>query len=264
MGGTPHHALLNIALRKHTPAEFFQFLLKGVKDALKLYSGVLVGGDLSTARGGISLSATLIGSARKYLRRSGAHVGDRIYVTGNLGDSACGLRVLKKIQRTIPISMKKSQSGTHSFGKQFGTVRERSVRSGLSWKTVEPLLRRHLLPEARNPHEVTRYAHSMIDISDGLLIDLTRLCNESGTGARIYEEKIPVSVEMEKTARYLGLNPLTLALSGGEDYELLFTAPKRNRISATHIGEITESERVIVSEKGKERVFSGEGYQHFR
>ena len=72
----------------------------------------------------------------------------------------------------------------------------------------------------------------MIDVSDGLLIDLSRLCNESRVGARLYEEKIPISAEMRKAASCLGLSPLTLALSGGEDYELLFTAPPGKKVKA--------------------------------
>jgi thiamine-monophosphate kinase len=103
----------------------------------------------------------------------------------------------------------------------------------------------------------------MIDVSDGLLIDLSRLCIESRVGARVYEEKIPISAEMRAAASCLGLSPLTLALSGGEDYELLFTAPPEKKVKALHIGDITKSKRVIVDSAGKERSFSAEGYQHF-
>ncbi|MBS1232720.1 MAG: Thiamine-monophosphate kinase, partial [Nitrospirae bacterium] len=83
MGGTPHYVLLNIALHRDTPAEFIHMLMTGVKDAMNIYHTVLVGGDLSSTPDGIALSATLIGYARKYVLRSGALVGDRIYVTGS-------------------------------------------------------------------------------------------------------------------------------------------------------------------------------------
>jgi thiamine-monophosphate kinase len=264
MGGTPHYALLNIALLSRTPSAFFRMFLRGVKDALALYRAVLVGGDLSSAKGGICLSATLIGSALKYLLRSGARVGDRIYVTGHLGDSICGLHLLKKLKKTISLNLKNTTADTQSLRRKFSRMHPGSFRAGLSWKTAEPLLRRHLLPEARNSRKISRNATSMIDISDGLLIDLTRLCNESRTGARIYEEKIPVSKEMRETAGCFGMNPLKLAMTGGEDYELLFTAPKKKRIKAVYIGDITDSERVIVSASGQERVFSARGYEHFR
>jgi thiamine-monophosphate kinase len=262
MGGTPHHALLNIAMSGQIPSEFVHMLLNGVKDALKHYHAVLVGGDLSSTKGGISLSATLIGSTGKYIVRSGARVGDRIYVTGSLGDSICGLHILKKLRRTLPIGLKHTRADC-SLWKSAGALHSGPVRSRLSWATVEPLLRRHLLPEARKPRGKVNDATAMMDISDGLLIDLTRLCNESGTGAKIYEEKIPISTEMREAALRLGMDPLNLALTGGEDYELLFTAPERKKIRAMYIGEITDSERVIVSASGKERAFSAEGYQHF-
>jgi len=128
---------------------------------------------------------------------------------------------------------------------------------------AEPLFRRHLMPEARMPNQWRRNATAMIDVSDGLLIDLSRICNESRVGARLFEEKIPISAEMRKAASCLGLSPLTLALSGGEDYELLFTAPPEKKVKALYIGDITEAKRVIVDSAGKERPFSAEGYQHF-
>ena len=260
MGGTPHHVLLNIAVPGRTSPEFFQMLLDGVKDAMSLYRTVLVGGDLSSTKGGISLSAACIGSAQKYILRSGARVGDGIYVTGNLGDSLCGLHLLQKMKRTIPLFLMNARGSLRGPREKLGAMR---AGSGVSWKTVEPLMRRHLLPEARNPRKIVRYATSMIDVSDGLMIDLTRLCNESGTGARIYEDKLPVSVAMRKTAKHLGMDPIKMALTGGEDYELLFTAPKRSRITGTCVGEVIKSGRVIVNAKGEERAFSAEGYQHF-
>ncbi|MBS1112732.1 MAG: thiL [Nitrospirae bacterium] len=262
MGGTPHYVLLNIALHRDTPAEFIHMLMTGVKDAMNIYHTVLVGGDLSSTPDGIALSATLIGYARKYVLRSGARVGDRIYVTGSLGDSACGLHVLKKMGKTVCLNKKNVRDFMHAFRKKCGVMH--SGTSGFSWRTLEPLVRRHLMPEARNPQKFIRHATAMIDISDGILVDLTRLCNESGTGAKIYEKKIPVSTEMKKTATCFEMDPMVFALTGGEDYELLFTAPQGKKIRATCIGEISTSERIIENSAGRERAFSAEGYQHFR
>ncbi len=135
---------------------------------------------------------------------------------------------------------------------------------GLSWKAVGPLLKRHLMPLARNPKRYTGSSSAMIDISDGLLIDLTRLCNESKVGARIYEKNIPVSAGMKKAASSLGLSPLRLALTGGEDYELLFTASPEKKVRAIYIGDVVKSSRTIVDSEGIERTFSAEGYQHFK
>jgi len=257
MGGIPRFLLLGIAMNRNTAKETFDRFFDGVHEAMKHYGLSLVGGDISSASKGMTLSATLIGYAEKCLKRSGAREGDRIYVTGNLGDSACGLELLKKIKRPIPSEISKEQRAKSK------ELRIKMLPKGLSWNDVEPLLTRHLMPKARNPRRFIRYATSMIDISDGLLIDLSRLCDESKVGARIYTSNIPVSSELKKAASCLGIHPIRLALSGGEDYELLFTAPRDKRVKAIYIGDITESEKVIIDPSGKKRTFSAEGYQHF-
>jgi thiamine-monophosphate kinase len=231
----------------------------------------------------MTLSATIIGYTKGYIKRSGAKIGDRIYVTGNLGDSACGLHLLKKIKRPIPLesgtvikqsafSSKRSNPPLPPFTKggrggitnlKLRTITSRLSKLGLSWSDVEPLLRRHLMPVARDPRKFVRNATSMIDISDGLLIDLSRLCDESKIGARIYAKNIPLSSELKKVASHLGVSPVKLALSGGEDYELLFTTPAKKKIKAIYIGDIVESKKVIIDISGKKKTFSAEGYQHF-
>ena len=266
MGGKPFYLLLNLAVNKDTNTKFIASLLDGVKNAINLYDTILIGGDISATNTGIALSATLVGYTKKHIKRSGANTGDRIYVTGFLGDSACGLELLKKIKRPFPLehgakSMEQRAENKNSLPSALCSM---PFLEGLSWNMVEPLLKRHLIPQARNPKKFAQYATSMIDVSDGLLIDLSRLCSESKVGARIYIENIPLSPALKKTAAYLGISPIKLALSGGEDYELLFTAPATKKVKAIHIGEITESERVIVDSSGRERPFSAKGYQHFR
>jgi thiamine-monophosphate kinase len=119
------------------------------------------------------------------------------------------------------------------------------------------------MPLARNPKKIVGSATAMIDISDGLLIDLSRLCKESGVGARIRTMDIPLSEEMKMTSAYLGISALELALSGGEDYELLFTAPAEAEVKAFCIGEITRSGISVVDHKGKKIKVSARGYEHF-
>lgn len=260
MGGKPFCCLLNVAVSGNTRTEFIDKLFDGVKAAMSLYRTVLVGGDLSAADR-VSLSATLIGYAGKYITRSGAKAGDRIYVTGTLGDSAGGLEVLKRVKKNIPLQ--KTAHGKAQRAKGGDTALLKLARWGLRYQTVEPLLRRHLMPEARDPARFVKRATSMIDVSDGLLIDLTRLCDESKVGARIYAENVPLSPELKRVASRLGISPLELALSGGEDYELLFTAPRGKMVDAAYIGDVTKSGRVIVDSKGKEKPFAAKGYQHF-
>ena len=265
MAGKPSYVLITIAVHHNTRTEFINNFFQGVEAALKLYKIVLIGGDVSSAVNDIALSATVIGYAENFIQRSGARAGDRLYVTGPLGDSACGLAVLKQIGSTVPLQVTRSVSDLKPASGAVGYRKLRSYlsRRGLSWKMTEPLLRRHLMPEVKMPKQWSRNATAMIDVSDGLLIDLSRLCNESRVGARLYEEKIPISAEMRKAASCLGLSPLTLALSGGEDYELLFAAPPGKKVRALCIGDITESKRIIVDSAGNERPFSAEGYQHF-
>jgi thiamine-monophosphate kinase len=104
----------------------------------------------------------------------------------------------------------------------------------------------------------------MIDISDGLVIDLSRLCKESKVGALVYADKIPLSNELQKASEYLGLSPLDLALGGGEDYELLFTAPAKEKVNAYCIGEVIKTGIFFIDEKGHKTKASIKGYQHFK
>jgi len=244
MGGNPRFVLLDIAAPEDTDEDSLDSLFKGMEKAFRHYRITLVGGDLSASEAFV-VSATLIGYAKKPVLRSGARPGDRIYITGNLGDSACGLELLKRIKR--PVSLETGEK----------------IHTPLGWSTMEPLLRRHLFAEVRKPGRLAGIATAMIDVSDGLFIDLFRLCEESRVGARICMKQLPLSVQMKKTASFLGREPDVFATSGGEDYQLLFTAPLGRRVNAACIGEITDSERVIIERDGSERPFSPEGYQHW-
>lgn len=245
MGGAPRFLLLDIAAPGRTDERSLESFFDGVQKAMTLYHMKLIGGDVSASRS-LVISGTVFGYAKKPIMRSGARPGDRVYVTGHLGDSACGLALLRRIRRPIAL--------------------ERGDRTNrpLSWSTMEPLLRRHLLPEARNPGRITGLATAMIDISDGLLIDLWRLCEESGVGARVHVGQVPLSSQLKKAASFLGLEPDVLAMTGGEDYELLFTAPPTRRVKAFCVGEITDSEGSIVERDGSVKTFSAEGYRHWR
>ncbi len=244
MGGQPEFMLLDFAAPGHFKKEQFYSLLKGIETALKDYSLSLIGGDISAAES-LILSATIMGTAAKIVRRAGANIGDFIYVSGNLGDSSCGLQVLKRIGRSVMIE------------------KNEKIDYGPGWKTVGPLVRRHLMPLARNPRSFSERATAMMDISDGLFIDLSRLCKESGVGAKIYLDRIPMSEELRKTSEYLGLSPFDLAVGGGEDYELLFTAPLDAKVKAFCIGEITGGQLRVVDHEGKSKKMDIKGYSHF-
>jgi thiamine-monophosphate kinase len=257
MGGTPRFALLAIAAPPDTEVSFVDELLRGVKTALRSYRAHLVGGDVSSSPGEIVLSATLLGTAATPVTRAGARPGDLVCVSGPLGDAACGLAILKRLKK--PVDFRKGVRGPGS---------------PLPWKVMRPLLKRHLLPEARKPGPLVRRATAMIDISDGLLLDLSRLLKESRVGARIEERRLPLSKEMKTAAGNLKLDPLRLALSGGEDYELLFTLPRgtAGRLDklwrgdgTAVIGEVTKKRGItLLRTDGSTVSAKPEGYSHFR
>ncbi len=256
MGGTPRYALLDLCAPSDMEFDGISSFFDGVLDALKYYGAVLAGGDVTASRSGLVLGMSMIGSAKKIVKRSGAKPGDAVYVTGCLGDSACGLRLLKKLGRPVLVEEGKKAAFDFKLGAK------KKIRLG--WETAGPLVKRHLMPIAKKP---PKGASAMIDISDGLAIDLTRLCKESRVGVKIYEELLPVSGHLEKAAPVLGLAPLRLALGGGEDYELLYTASpgqhNNKKYKAWRIGEITRTGYIISGRGGEEKELKIEVYEHF-
>jgi thiamine-monophosphate kinase len=127
------------------------------------------------------------------------------------------------------------------------------------------------MPVARDTGDIAQYASSMTDISDGLFIDLTRLCGESGTGAVIRLDRLPVSAGLEGASRLMGLDPMQLACSGGEDYEILFTAPDfpceayntSHDIKVTCIGEVSDKGMTVIDREGIKVPLEAKGYEHF-
>jgi len=232
MGGRPIAAFLSVALPRELPQRWVDRFFAGLLRLAEKYEVELAGGDTSQSPAGVLADITVVGSVRrgKALRRSGARVGDQIYVTGAFGESAAALRLL-----------------THKKIKRRDVFPEPRIAVG-EW------LIEH------------RFATSCIDISDGLSTDLLHICEESGVGAVVNAAAVPVHPSAGKLRD--GFN---LALHGGEDYELLFTAPKNSRIpgriasvQVTHIGEITSGSAVRLSQNGRARVLIPAGWEHFR
>lgn len=279
MGGKPKYLFLNIAMKKDADEGVFWKMYEGIFSAMNIYGVSLVGGDLCAAENDMVLSATIIGAGDKIITRGGASAGDKIYVTGTTGDSACGLEILKRLTDESKDIIKNLDYWSNRVLKSKDIIEKLYLHHSITpslqidWNTAKPLIGRHLMPVARDSSKFVPYATSMIDISDGLFIDLCRICDESNVGAKIYLDKIPVSEETTKAAEIMGLDPIHLATSGGEDYELLFTAPpeikfgirnpKSEILKTTCIGEIIEKDRVAVDERGKEIPMKAEGYQHF-
>lgn len=248
-GGVPRYFLISIGLPKTLPFSFVSLFYRGLKEEAKRFQVDLIGGDTSLSQK-IIINICLIGEGNKQnlLFRTGAKIGDDLYVSGTLGDSALGLRILQ------------------NRGPKKGPKR---------------LIQKHLSPTPRielgQAIAKHRLATAMIDVSDGLLIDTSHLLEESGVGVRIWRDRIPLSRAYQKWVPNYSKDPYQIALSGGEDYELLFTAPPkmRKKISSiafslktpiTRIGEILPAKEGfhILSNDGKKYPPLRLGFDHFK
>ncbi|MCK4532692.1 thiamine-phosphate kinase [bacterium] len=249
MGGIPRYALVSLGFPGDTDAREIENLYKGIESLAGKYRVKIIGGDTVSSPSFFVISITLLGEIikKEFVSRAGASLGDKILVTGTFGDAGGGLKLLKKNE--LPFS-------SNHFEKY--------------------LLRKFLLPEprVREGRIIARgkYATAMIDCSDGLDSSIRLISQQSKVGAKIYIDSIPMSRELIKASRFLKKTPLDFALFGGEDYELVFTAPpeKINKVKkcvpeVTVIGEIVNKKEGIkfLDKKGKELKFRVKGYEHF-
>lgn len=261
MGAVPRYLLISLAIPKTVKQSHIYELYTGLMKACRLYEVALIGGDTSASKAGLFLSITLVGttSRRRALFRHGANVGDHIFVSGTLGDSLAGLTLLMSGTTSHLLKRKKTEfSRSH---RQF-------------------LVRRHSYPTARVAEgrwlNDRRLASAAIDLSDGLSGDLRHLCEDSRVGAEVELDKIPISPACRAYAREIGGSPIRLALTGGEDYELLFTASPRNGdtierqartrgFRLTRIGTIRPQRFGIqITSDGRTQPMPATSYEHFR
>ncbi|WP_297070174.1 thiamine-phosphate kinase [uncultured Duncaniella sp.] len=210
MNGTPKQITVSLGISKRFTVEHIEELFSGIRLACEIYGVDLVGGDTTSSRQGLVISITCIGEAPadKVVSRSGAKDTDLICVSGDLGAAYMGLQLLER--------EKVASAGQKDFVPQF--------------QGKEYLVERQLKPEARRDiiEELAKAGivpTAMMDISDGLSSELLHICKQSDTGCRIYEDRIPIDYQTAIMAEELGMNLVTAALNGGEDYELLFTVP---------------------------------------
>ncbi len=258
MGATPRFLLVSIAIPSTLRAADVTQLYRGLMQACDGYDVHLIGGDTSASRQGLFLSITLLGTTKRgrTLFRHGAKVGDSLYVTGTIGDSLAGLQLLTKERRTA-----------------------RSPRLRPAHRRF--LVNRHLHPTARVQEGLwlnqSRLATSAIDLSDGLSGDVRHICENSQVGVTIDVAQLPLSPACRAYADTQGIDPTTLALAGGEDYELLFTVNPRSErplerqarakgFQITKVGVIRPSRFGIqaVSTDGVAKPLPVTSYQHFR
>jgi len=238
MGGEPLAAFLSLALPRSLSQRWVDDFVRGLLNLAAEFKVTLAGGDTAESPGGVLADIVVLGSVPKgkAILRSGARPGDKIYATGELGASAATLHLLSRKKKLRP----------SDFPRHFYPAPRIEVGR---------LLREQGL------------ASAMIDISDGLSTDLGHICEESGVGAEIQAEAVPVAV-IGKPAREVDLR---FALHGGEDYELLFTAPRGKRVpsriagvAVSQIGEVTRERGVILERNGAKRELPPQGWEHFK
>ncbi len=256
MNAIPRHVTVSIAISNRFSVEAVDELYEGIRIACEAYDVDLVGGDTTSSPKGLTISVTAIGSvpADRITYRSGAKPGDILCVTGDLGAAYLGLQILEREKQVF--------------------LAAPEMQPQLSDKKY--IVGRQLKPEARL--EAVKYFNkmglvptAMIDISDGLASDLMHICKASGTGAFIEEAQVPIHDEARAQAMEFRLDPITCALNGGEDYELLFTVSLndlqkvRFMESVYIIGEIVAKEDGITlhTSGGQIHPVTAQGWTHF-
>ena len=257
MGGTPLYLLVSMAVPGHLPITRVRAWYRGLRDACSPYTVELIGGDTSSSLRHAFLSLTIMGTiqSNRSLTRNRAKVGDHVYVTGTLGDSHAGLHVLRTRANTRPLAR---------------------LRGDERW-----LAQRHLRPTPRIVvgQLLARQgiAHAAIDLSDGLSGDVCHVCEESRVGADIWATALPLSSHLRTFAKHNEVDPVEFALRGGDDYELLFTAPSKHhqkvfdvaqktKVSISRIGTIQPKPfgRRLTYDQGRTRPLMKQSYTHFR
>jgi len=257
MNGTPGQLYVGLSVSNRFPVEALEELYEGLKLACERYKVDLAGGDTTSSAGGLFLALTVTGEVEKdkVVYRNTAKEGDLICVSGDLGSAYLGLLLLereKQVYLADPDMQPDLEGNDYILGRQ-------------------------LKPEARTDivkklHEASVLPNAMIDISDGLASEILHICNDSGVGCRIYEEKLPIDVSAAAIAAEFNIQPVTAAMNGGEDYELLFTIPatdfeKINLISEISIiGHITDANAgcALVSNDGVLVEIKAQGFDHMR
>jgi thiamine-monophosphate kinase len=257
MNGTASQVTFSIGISSRFPLEAVEELYAGVILACEKYKVDLVGGDTSSSKQGLIISVTSIGYADEsdIVYRNTANEGDLICVSGDLGGAYTGLQILEREKAVF--------------------LENPNIQPDLEGKDY--IIERQLKPEARKDivellKDIDVVPTSMIDVSDGLASEILHICKQSNKGCSLYEEKIPIDPMTYETARDFNLDPTVCALSGGEDYELLFTVKQadfdkiKNHLDISIIGYIKEAAAGcnIITKSGNLHELKAQGWNAFR
>lgn len=255
MNAIPTQITLSLGISNRFSLEAMDEFYEGVYAACNKYNVDLVGGDTTSSQKGFIISVTAIGEVApdKFVKRSAAQKGDLLCVSGNLGGAYVGLLFLereKKIFMESPGVQPNLEGESYVIGRMLKPEARKDIIDFFAEKEIIP--------------------SSMIDISDGLSSEILHICKQSRLGCVLYEEKIPVHEEMKKAAFKFEIDPTACALSGGEDYELLFTIPQTDydklvlNEEISVVGYMTEEEQGvhIITKGGGKHAITAQGWNH--
>ena len=257
MNATPTQITLSVGFSNRFSLEALNEFYDGVYAACDAYGVDLVGGDTSSSQKGFIISVTAIGEVlpEKVVKRSTAKPGDLICCSGDLGAAYVGLLFLEREKK---IFMESPEVQPDLEGEKY--VISKLLKPEARKDIIEFFEEQNILPT------------SMMDVSDGLSSEMLHICRQSGVGCRLYEEKIPIAEEMRSAAFKFEIDPTACALSGGEDYELLFTIPQaehdklvlNEQISVIgYVTDITEGSKII-TKGGNLHDITAQGWNAFK
>ncbi|MDP1621048.1 MAG: thiamine-phosphate kinase [Bacteroidales bacterium] len=257
MNGIPKQMTVSLAVSSRFSAEALDELYAGIVMACDKYKVDLVGGDTSSNVKGLAISVSIVGEAKKeeVVYRNGAGAGDLLCVTGDLGSAYIGLLILEREKSVFQVdpNMQPELTGfDYQIGRQLRPEARTDIRNLLLGTGIKPT--------------------SMIDISDGLASEILHLCKQSDVGCKLFEEKIPIDEHTRELAKEYKIIPSVAALSGGEDYELLFTVKQddyekiKDVAGITIIGHMTASSegKYMITPDGKSIPITAQGWDGMR
>ncbi len=257
MNATPKQVTVSIAMSNRFSVEALEELYEGIRAACAHYNVDLIGGDTSASNKGLIISVTAIGQGEKekLAYRNGAKVGDLICITGDVGSAYLGLQMLER-EKQIYLSNPNVQPDLEEQNYLIGRQLKPEARKDM----IEMFAKNDLVPTA------------MIDVSDGVSSDLFHICKQSNVGAYLEESGVPIHPDSQMMALKFQLDPITCALSGGEDYELLFTIDPKDVEKVRFLpdiyiaGEITDAKDGITlhTKGGNIHDLQAQGWTHFK
>jgi thiamine-monophosphate kinase len=257
MNAAPKQITVSVAMSNRFSVEALEELYEGIHAACKVYQVDLIGGDTSASNKGLVISVTAIGQGEKekLTYRNGAKPGDLICITGDVGGAYLGLQILER-EKQIYLSNPEVQPDLEEQNYLIGRQLKPEARKDL----IELFAKNNLVPTA------------MIDISDGVASDLFHLCKQSNVGAYLEESGVPIHPDAQLMALKFQLDPITCALSGGEDYELLFTIDPKDVDKIKYLPDIYIAGEITAAQDGMKLHTKGgnihdlqaQGWTHFR